>query len=452
METQDFIQPDVYGESEREISRNDSYRSYEDQVRPQTYYERNSLLYQFTRIVVMLFPFISGGTMFALALLINMDIKEVLKYGLQLDEWIIFVLSFIGFLIAIILNELIKTKSLGQLFKASARKDLIPRQLFAGAIITTIVSIAGSAWGIYLTNYTIKDNSVDIEEFAEQEMVQAEAAWKADSTRIVSSYDSQIEAKRQSISQFNPTRYRTKVDQLNNDITNLVNQREQELKNAKAGLSSSIKDISIQTGLKLSSNKNEATDYALIGLTVLVVLELCNIVCHRFNWIFRVRCTVENSMHSEGYDLQRAEAHYRRQESRKKRRAGKRKKVGQELGGERIKHENGYAETPQASTRIRGFESMTSWNFEDEMSRPDNEASSSGGEGHNDISSADPRELITDHVYRLQKLPIRTEITCALPGCFNRFERKNYKHVYCCKQHRQQAHAILKGELKREKA
>ena len=425
MHTQDFLEPDRHGQFEQAVTEGDAYRSFAQAVRPRSFYERNRLLYNLTRLVVMIFPFISGGTLFALALLINLDIKRVMVEGLQLDEWVIFALSFIGFTVAISLNETIKTRSLSELFKANARQDTIRRGLFAGAILTCIVSIVGSAWGIYLTNYTIKDDSLKIQQKGQNQRFDARSSWQADSVRIMQDYSGQIAAKDNTIRRYDPNRYRTLISKLQNEKTQLINDREQKLSHAKARYEGQLGTIGETIQGQLTTNKNEATNYALIGLFVLVVLELANIVCHRFNWIFRVRCTLE---------------------------ARRSQRVGQGMTPHQTEALSpNPAGTPDTLFQANGHPSAATPGSGNDISPRiapigyETQAMRQGrGEASDDMSSKQEGELITDHIYRLRQTPIGTEITCALPGCFNRFQRKNYKHVYCCKQHRQKAHSLMR--------
>lgn len=291
--TRDYLGPDIYDETQQLTDARDQYESFQEDLRPKTYREKYAIIFRITTTFKAIFPFLSAATLLGLVIFLSFDIEAFLTNTIDFKGWIIGIISLLGCLFLVGLNETIKTRSLSEIFYQLVRKVQISWKVISRALTTTMISIIGSAIGLFLITYQITDQSGELKQSANQQKTTAQNAWRNDSLRIVSGYEPIIAQKRETINSFHPTKFRTKRNQLNDEIIQLTNKMESELRAAKDDRLNTLNQAESQLANGLIENDNKASERGWIAFGLIVFLELLNIYCHFFSWEYKARCTKE---------------------------------------------------------------------------------------------------------------------------------------------------------------
>lgn len=291
--TRDYLGTDIYEETQSVTDGRDDYEGFQEELRPKTYREKNRPIYMLTAFFKIAFPYLSGGTLLGLVIFLAFDVEAVLENRLNLTGWIVGIVSLMGCIFLVAINETVKTRSLSEAFYAMVKKITIPGGVKSRAIITTIVSIVGSAIGLYLITYQISDNSGEIKTRAQNIQATAAKTWSDDSLRIVNSFSANISEKEKTMQNFDPAKFRTKRNSINDEIIQLTQEREDRIKEAKAERQAATQNALTQMETELTTNDQDASGRGWIALAVIVILEALNIYCHFFTWTYKAKSVKE---------------------------------------------------------------------------------------------------------------------------------------------------------------
>lgn len=287
---------DRFQESEKKLSENDLCFQFSRELEDLSFFERNKGTYQITNFYSQYFPLLSGLTLFACVFFLGTlgRTYEFFHGELKLGEYLLILVGLVGSVFLIIMNESKKTSSLKSFYKAKALNRPPLRIVRNTAIVTCFISILGSAFGMFSLAYSINDKSHSIKETSQAQRMGVNATFSSDSLRIVQMYQPTIDQKRETISQFHASKFRTKRDNLNNEIIALTREMENKLKEERERVATEKSSINDQEFNQLSSNKNTTIQAAVISFLVLLIMEIVNIVSHAFNWKFKTKVVVES--------------------------------------------------------------------------------------------------------------------------------------------------------------
>ena len=310
--SREYLGSDIYNDSQQLTDRKDDYEGFQEDLKPETYRDKKRLQFIFTSFYRLIFPYLSGITLLFLVVFLSFNIDQVIREGLTLKSGIIGGISLLMCVALVGLNELVKTRSLSDYFKDVAKRIRPDSRLLTQAVITSCISIIGSGAGLYLLVYQINDNSHQIEQGASQSEATALTSWQADSIRITALYLPSIQQKRESISRYNPKKYRTLRDKLNNEAIALSNKMQSELSVAKAERQNRQSEISAKRLSELQQNEDTAGGNAWIACIFILLGEMLNIISHRFCWIYKARSAregiefgaIEASEEKTAYEIQ----------------------------------------------------------------------------------------------------------------------------------------------------
>lgn len=277
----DYHAPDVYSESQALTDRKDDYQSAQDENRPETYRDKYRMVFLLVKFYRTVFPYLSAATLAGLAffltlgfdVFINPPEAKVLALG---------VVGMVGFALLIAINEAVKSRTLKAWFKALALRRKPEPGTPVLAISTTVLSIIGSAVGVFLVTYQFSNKAPEIQNQAEASQRAARLSFSADSARIVGSYQPLIESKRQAIEQYDPGRFRTLRDKLNNEAIRLTEKMNEELAETRQRVDSQQTQITAGMETDLVDNQSSSQEKSWFAFGVLVALELLNLFAHRY--------------------------------------------------------------------------------------------------------------------------------------------------------------------------
>lgn len=310
--TREYLGADIYQESQELADRKDDYLGFQEDLQPLTYRDRKRAQFLFSYGFKLAFPYLSGITLLALVIFLSFNINRVLEEGISFAAAAIGLISLIMCIGLVTLNELVKTRSLSDYFKARIKKERPGTSLLYQAIVTATISIVGSGLGLYLLVYQINDNSQALNQGAQIQQTATRSTWANDSLRIVQNYQSAINQKRESIKRYDPGKYRTLRDRLNNEAIALSDKMQSELKRARTARDLSSQQTQLQLSSDLLDNHRLAGGNAWIATFFIVLAELLNIICHRFVWVYKARSAregiefgaLESSVDKTTYEIQ----------------------------------------------------------------------------------------------------------------------------------------------------
>lgn len=311
--SQEYHTPDVYSESQALTSRKDDYEQAQEQNRPETYRDKYRPVYLLVKFYRTAFPYLSAATLAGLAFFLTLGF-EVFSDPPPANALALGVVGMAGFALLIAINEAVKSRTLKAWFKAIALKRKPEPGTPPLAIGTTVLSIVGSAVGVALITYQFTNKAPEIEANAATKRQAANAAFSADSARIVSSYQPLIQSKRQAIEQYDPGRYRTLRDRLNNEAIRLTEKMNDELQAARQRTDGQQSQIATSTQAALLSNQSTTQERSWFAFAVLVALELLNLFAHRYERGYLAKVekegiefgALESSTEQTAYEIQLA--------------------------------------------------------------------------------------------------------------------------------------------------
>ena len=274
---------------------NDAQEQFQAELQPESYYQRFAGAYNLSRFFTTSFPLLSATTLLVCVFFIatSGNYRAFFEGQMAALSYFLVGLAMVGLGLVVFVVEKVKTSSLRTVFKASAKNRKPPQTSKVAAFVACLLSIAGSAWGIFSLTYALTDRSHQIEQHATATVTGAGLAFSGDSLRITQQYLPLIQEKRDAVQNWNAVKYRTKRDQLNNEAASLTKEMENKLEQARQA-SASRADAALQLrDESLSKNEHKSSDAGLMAFITMVILELANVFCTRWNWIFRVRCATE---------------------------------------------------------------------------------------------------------------------------------------------------------------
>jgi len=186
--TREYLGADIYEESQTLSDRKDDYEGFQEDLAPLTYRDRKRIQYRFTNAFKQIFPYLSGITLLFLVVFLSFNINRILEEGITLADGVIGAISLIMCIGLVTINEVVKTRSLSDFFKAKVKKEKPGSSLLYQAVGTSILSIVGSGLGLYLLVYQINDNSTKLKQGARSNQIATRSTWTNDSLRIVQNY------------------------------------------------------------------------------------------------------------------------------------------------------------------------------------------------------------------------------------------------------------------------
>ena len=291
--TREYLGTDIYEDSQTLSDRKDDYEGFQEDLAPVTYRDRKRMQFLFSNAFKQLFPYLSGITLLFLVVFLSFNINRILEEGITLTDGIIGVISLIMCIGLVSLNEIVKTRSLSDFFKAKVKKEKAGSSLLYQAVGTSLLSIVGSGLGLYLLVYQINDKSAHLKLGAQNSQLATKSTWTGDSLRIVQNYQSSIDQKRESINRYDPKKYRTLRDRLNNEAIALSEKMQDELSKARTNRERQNLQTQSQLSTALMKNDELAGGNAWIAVFFIVLAEILNILCHRFCWMYKARATRE---------------------------------------------------------------------------------------------------------------------------------------------------------------
>ena len=291
--TSNYLGDDHYTESSEQILTGDTLEAFERKLSPKSFRKRMKGVYDFTKVVKAVYPFISGITLVALGMLIAFDIQKAIHEGLSLTEWVMSILSFIVALAAIGLVEYLKSTNLSSWAKANYRRDTIPTGTKAVAIMCTSISLLGSGAGIAMATYAINDRSHQIRNAVSFDKSTALSTFSADSLQAIQFYSPLIDAKRETKSKYNSTKYRTLRNGIDNEIIALTTQMNESIADARKRRDNTIASSKSEGTLALNQNQSKGKNLAIIMFVLIGFGEAIYIVSHFYIWRYRVKSLIE---------------------------------------------------------------------------------------------------------------------------------------------------------------
>lgn len=284
----EYHTPDIYSEAQSLTERKDDYEQAQAANAPETYRDKYRVVFNLVRFYGAIFPFLSALTLGALAFFLTLGF-EVFSEPQKPGTLTLGIVGMFGFVLLIIINEAVKSRSLKAFFKAQALKREAGTGTATLAAITTVLSIIGSALGVLLLTLQLTDKAPQIEREAAQRSHAANRAFSTDSARIVQNYQPLIESKRQAIQAYDPRKYRTLRDRLNNEAIALTEKMRNELAAAQDRADNQAQSIAATRDQQLIDNSSSSHEKSWFAFAVLVALELLNLFAHRFTWVYLAR-------------------------------------------------------------------------------------------------------------------------------------------------------------------
>lgn len=279
--SQEYHAPDVYAESQALTDRKDDYQRAQDENRPETYRDKYRPVFLLVKFYRTAFPYLSAATLAGLAFFLTLGF-DVFTNPPEAKVLALGLVGMFGFTLLIAINEAVKSRTLKAWFKALALKRKPEPGTPVLAISTTALSIVGSALGVALITYQFSNKAPEIQSQAQANQRAARLAFSADSARIVGSYQPLIESKRQAIEQYDPGRYRTLRDRLNNEAIRLTEKMNDELSAARQRVDGQQSQITAGMESALLENQTSSQERSWFAFGVLVALELLNLFSHRY--------------------------------------------------------------------------------------------------------------------------------------------------------------------------
>ena len=284
--SKEYHTPDIYSDAQNLTARKDDYEHAQEAASPETYRDKYRTVYRLVKFYRVAFPYLSAITLGALAFFLTLGFDVFTDPPEESSALAIGIIGFAGFVLLIAINEAVKSRSLKAWFKALALKRKPEPGTPTLASITTVISIVGSAVGVFLITWQIANNAPEIEAQADQGKRSARLAFSADSARIMDSYQPLIQSKRDAIERYDPNRYRTLRDRLNNEAIELTEKMNGELAAARERADGKETEISSSMASDLAANDQQGTERSWFAFAVLVALELMNLFCNRFEWVY----------------------------------------------------------------------------------------------------------------------------------------------------------------------
>lgn len=293
--TSEHFGPDPYLDREEEMGVNDAAERFQKALEPESYYQRFGGAYQLSRFFTASFPLLSATTLLVCVFFIatSGNYRAFFSGEMAPLSYFLVSLAMVGLGLVVFVVEKVKTTSLRTVFKASAKNRKAPQSSIVAAFVACLISIAGSAWGIFSLTYALTDQSHHIEQTATATVSGANRAFSGDSLRIVQQYQPLIQEKRNAVRNWDPKRYRTRRNKLNNEAAQLTKEMEGKIEQARSAADGRATSALSLRDESLTKNEHKSTDAAWIAFLTLVLLEIANVGTTRWNWIFRVKCAVE---------------------------------------------------------------------------------------------------------------------------------------------------------------
>ncbi len=284
--SKEYHTPDIYSDAQNLTARKDDYEHAQEANAPETYRDKYRTVYRLVKFYRVAFPYLSAITLGALAFFLTLGFDVFTDPPEEASALAIGIIGFAGFVLLIAINEAVKSRSLKAWFKALALKRKPEPGTPTLASITTMISIVGSAVGVFLITWQIANKAPEIEAQADQGKRSARLAFSADSARIMDSYQPLIQSKRDAIERYDPNRYRTLRDRLNNEAIELTEKMNGELAAARERADGKETEISSSMASDLAANDQQGTERSWFAFAVLVALELMNLFCNRFEAVY----------------------------------------------------------------------------------------------------------------------------------------------------------------------
>ncbi|MEM7654530.1 MAG: hypothetical protein AAF399_00245 [Bacteroidota bacterium] len=316
--SREYHAPDVYAESQNLTDRKDDYQDAQEANRPETYRDKYRSVFRLVSFYRFIFPVLSGLTLGLLAFLLTLGF-EALEGGKTGKDLALGILGFGGLVVVIWINETVKSRTLKAFFKAKALSREVESGTKLLALLTTVLSVVGSAAGIALLTYELTDQSESIQANHSSQMNLISSTFSTDSVNVAGEYNQLIVDARRTIKDNNgkvkalmkekmryqgemvtPWKNRTIAERLEKQNAKLADQiaiwQSDKVKALTAARSRSEEgraDVAISLQGSLATNEETASNDSWIAFIALVLLELVNLFSHFFACMYLARVEKE---------------------------------------------------------------------------------------------------------------------------------------------------------------
>ncbi len=286
MQTRDFFDDDHQQNTEMDIMLNDEAQVFADNLEATPYRDKYRQKYTFARVFSQVFPFLSGTTLSLLAFyLIFGSFWGLAEMSAGTIAWN--VICVLAALVGIYVVELHKANGLRDYHKNKQTGRRVPGSLIPQVILTSLISILGSGFGSYMLTYDLSDKTYTLSQQSVQDLQGVDGSLANKISQIEQLYLPIIEEKQLAINSFQAGRFRTKRNQLNNELLEITNKMNGEIAAARQAAGEQRTEINTGTQSAIMATQGAANRNGWLGFVFIIVLELVNVWANYFVWKYR---------------------------------------------------------------------------------------------------------------------------------------------------------------------